>query len=392
MKKGMLTYFKHLLITIVLVLIVLITLAYEYGGALKYDGDEATMNWDGEGPHIFYENDSVLSVNYIRGNKTDGFSVSKQNYSIGSAITAKCFYPLDSTSFNFSIRTNFSIPKTVYSDGSDIVAISDLEGNYKAFRDFLIHSKVIDSKLNWIFGKGHLVLVGDLVDRGFFSTQLLWFIYKLELEASQQGGFVHLIIGNHELKNMQGNFVSASPKYFHIASIMEKQQYELYGENSMLGKWLASKNAMEVINGNLFIHGGIHPDLVDIKMSLDEVNQVIRNNYRRAYRPEAGKETEQLILSSKKGICWYRGYFKDDLTQEEVEKGLNHFNVKSVIVGHNIQRKIQALYEGKVIAIDVMHPADNYKYFPPRSSEGLRISGEKYSRVLDNGEMERLKW
>ena len=78
--------------------------------------------------------------------------------------------------------------------------------------------------LNWTFGNGHLVLVGDFVDRGFSTTQVLWFIYKLEQEAEKQGGYVHYILGNHELKNMQGNYESASLKYFHVAAILEKQQ------------------------------------------------------------------------------------------------------------------------------------------------------------------------
>ena len=57
------------------------------------------------------------------------------------------------------------------------------------------------------------------------------------------------------LKNMQGNYESASLKYFHVAEILEKQQNELYDSNSFIGKWMASKNTLELINGNLFVHG-----------------------------------------------------------------------------------------------------------------------------------------
>ena len=47
----------------------------------------------------------------------------------------------------------------------------------------------------------------------------------------------------------------------------------------------------------------------------------------------------ELLISNKKGICWYRGYFRNDLTQEQVDAGLNKFNAKSIVVGHTLQFK-----------------------------------------------------
>ncbi|RIV37322.1 hypothetical protein D2V08_01345, partial [Flagellimonas lutimaris] len=84
--------------------------------------------------------------------------------------------------------TDINRPLDTYDDNGRILAISDLESGYRAFRDFLINNKVIDQDLNWIFDDGHLVLVGDFVDRGFSTTQVLWFIYKLEQDAEKKGG------------------------------------------------------------------------------------------------------------------------------------------------------------------------------------------------------------
>ena len=265
-----------------------------------------------------------------------------------------------------------------------------IESGFKTFRDFLIANKVINEKLNWTFANGHLVLLGDFVDRDFSTTQVLWFIYKLEQEAKEKGGTVHFILGNHELKNMQGNFESTSPKYYHVASILKKQQTELYGTNSFLGKWMSSKNTIEKINGILFTHGGIHPDLADYKINLDEVNQIIRSNYYKPYCPNPQKNIEQLLISSHKGIAWYRGYFKDDLTQEDVERGLNKFDANSIVVGHTLQSKINTQFNGKVIGIDVKHPKDYSKSIPNQKSEGLLIENNQYYRVLHNGEKKEL--
>lgn len=390
MKKRIARYLKHILSTILLLGSIAVPFGLYHGAALHYGDHPLLYNIGNEGPYVFYKNDSILNVNYLKGNRDDGFYVDKKEYSINSEVSISSYFQLDSTSFDFKINPDIKIPKSTYLDGNPILAVSDIEGSYKAFRDFLINSNVIDTNLNWTFGKGHLVLVGDFVDRGWSVTQVLWFIYKLEQEAEEKGGFVHFIIGNHELKNMQGNYKSAADKYLAASNILGKFQSELYNSNSFLGKWMSSKNSIEKINGNLFAHGGIHPDVAASKLGLDEINQLIRNNYYKPYYPKTEKTTESLLTSNKTGICWYRGYFKEDLSQEEVEKGLNKFNAKSIVVGHTLQSKVNRQYNGKVIGIDVKHPKDYQKYWPKGESEGLLIEGNNYYRVFLNGEKKEI--
>jgi len=390
MKKRILRYLKHILSTIIILGVCAVVFGLYHGASLHYADHPLMYNISNEGPYVFYKNDSVLNVNYVKGNKKDGFYVNKKEYPINSEISTISYFQIDSTSFEFKIKSNINIPKTAYNDGNPIVAVSDIEGGYKTFRDFLINSKVIDTNLNWTFGKGHLVLVGDFVDRGWSVTQVLWFIYKLEQDATEQGGFVHFIIGNHELKNMQGNYRASAEKYLGVANILGKIQSELYNPNSFLGKWLSSKNALELINGNLFAHGGIHPDVAASKVSLDEINAIIRANYYIPYYPKKKKTIKQLLTSTKTGICWYRGYFKDDLTQEQINLGLNKFKAKSIIVGHTLQSKINKVYNGKVIGIDVHHPKDYHKNWPSGKSEGLLIENNKYYRMFANGKKEEI--
>jgi hypothetical protein len=87
---------------------------------------------------------------------------------------------------------------------------------------------------------------------------------------------------------------------------------------------------------------------------------------------------------------WYRGYFRDDLTQDDVNKGLRKFHAQKVIVGHTIQSEVNWSFEEKVIGIDVKHPKDYYQYFPQRKSQGLLIEGANYYRVFDDGSKELL--
>jgi len=390
MKKHALRYFKHISITFLCLALIAIIFGLYHDASLSYDHNTQKMNWHNDGPYLFYENDSVISLNYIKGNKEDGYYVEKKEHPITNSIPARCYFSLDSTNFDFTINTKFKIPKTIYNDHNKIIAISDIESGYKAFRDFLISAKVIDQQLNWIFNKGHLVLVGDFVDRGYSTTQVLWFIYKLEQDAKSKGGNVHFIIGNHELKNMYGDYSASSPKYIYIASMLGKTQANLYDTNSILGKWLSSKNSIELINGVLFTHGGLHPNIVNTNLSLKEINQFIKTHYYQANYSKAHKGKNDFLVSSKNGICWYRGYFKENLSQKIIEAGLSKFNAKAIVVGHTLQSKVKTFFNKKVIGIDVKHPKDYHKNWPNQNSEGLLIENNLYYRIFNKGKIEKL--
>lgn len=390
MKTTIVTYFKHLGFTILILLLILIPIGISEGAQLSYGHDPLSLNLDGEGPYAFFKNDSMITVKYIKGDKEHGFYLNEKEYPIHDTIPSEIYFPLDATSFNVSIRPNFESPKSIYNDNNKILAISDIESGFKTFRDFLIKNNVIDTTLNWTFGKNHLVLLGDFVDRGFSTTQVLWFIYKLEQEAKIQGGKVHFILGNHELKNMYGDYQAASLKYTFVASMIGKTQADLYSKNSVLGKWLSSKNVIESINGNIFVHGGLHPKIADLDMSIPQINSYIRSTYYHAPYPKIHKDEKELLISSKTGVSWYRGYFKDDLSQEEIEQPLKKFQAQAVIVGHTLQFRVASFYENKVYGIDVKHPKDYHKNWPSYDSEGLLISNNEYFRVTADGKIKKL--
>ena len=47
-------------------------------------------------------------------------------------------------------------------------------------------------------------------------------------------------------------------------------------KNQELVKWMKSKNSIEKIGDLLFVHGGISPQLVKARFSIDEINKIIR--------------------------------------------------------------------------------------------------------------------
>ena len=105
----------------------------------------------------------------------------------------------------------------------------------------LQNNGVIDKDFNWTFGNGHLVLTGDFVDRGEQVTEVLWLIYALEDKAKEAGGYVHYVLGNHEIMNMSGDLRYLNKKYVDNAALLNAHFVTLYGENSELGRWLRTK-------------------------------------------------------------------------------------------------------------------------------------------------------
>lgn len=158
-----------------------------------------------------------------------------------------------------------------------------------------------------------------------------------------------------------------------------------------MGRWLESKNTIELINGNLFVHGGLSPELENVKLDIDKINQLIREYYYTPYFPQKNNKIKEILTSYQTSPYWYRGYYKDDLSQRDVENDLRIFNAQVVIVGHTVQSEVNRKYNGKVIGIDVKHPQDYYDYFPKRESEGLLIDNGKYYRVFANGEIKKLE-
>jgi hypothetical protein len=398
MMKLLWTNLKHFSITSFVLLCLALGLAVVFSIDIDYGDDRRAYKVGGEGPHVFFAGDQ-MQLNFIRGDGETGFYLEQRSLPLAAKVQTQVYFPLEDQHFALTIDGSspdrrpdgsFIPPPQRYQDGEAILAISDIESAYKTLRDFLQAHRVIDAKLNWTFGKGHLVLLGDMTDRGPSTTQVLWLIYQLEQAARAHGGTVHYILGNHEIKNLQGNFQAADKKYQFVATVLGKQQIDLYGENSLLGRWLASKNTAELINGKLFVHGGLHPKLATLNYSLEDLNHIVRAHYRTAYFPKKDAALSDLMLSTRDGPSWYRGYFEADLSQAEVERTLATFGASAVVVGHTPQRQVTSLFEAKVFAINVRQPRDYRGSIPPRSSEGLLIRDGQYFRLLDDGNAEAL--
>lgn len=63
-----------------------------------------------------------------------------------------------------------------------------------------------DEGLNWVGGAAHLVLCGDLVDRGPRDREVVDLVRRLQTQARLAGAEVHALLGNHEVMNLVRDF------------------------------------------------------------------------------------------------------------------------------------------------------------------------------------------
>ncbi len=387
MNERALKYFKYFFLSVFVLIVFFLIFSLIFNQAIKYGFDKTIpLQLDLEGPFIAFEGDSLAKIQYIRGNQKEGFELQTQFAKSDTLLQLPVYYPLDKSEFLVPVDFEFHDEAVIFPEVSKIFAVSDLEGNFKTFRNILLSNKVIDESLNWSFGEGHLVLLGDFVDKGFFVTQTLWFIYKLEQEAEKAGGKVHYILGNHEINNLQGYYRSTAQKYWYVNNVLGIKRNEFYNTESYLGRWLATKNVVEKIGSFVFVHGGLHPDFADHDLTLDQINQQVKSHYYTPYfNKKESDQTYHLLYSTKSAPSWYRGYFNKNLPQENIDRLLKKFDATQIIAGNTTLSKVSSHYQGKIIGIDVKSPQDHLNYFPYRRTEALLLEDGTWYRVNDNG-------
>ena len=201
---------------------------------------------------------------------------------------------------------------------SRLLAIGDIHGDYEALVAILQEAHIVDSEGNWVAGDTVLVQTGDLLDRGPQVRKIMDLLMTLEAGAEEQGGRVVVLLGNHEMMNLMGDWRDVSAEAYlgfvdedseqrrqdsyqdYVAllksrsSILETspvlseeserqwmevhplgffEYHEALGPQGHYGRWLRERPAIAQIADSVFLHGGIHPELESLK--LEEINRRI---------------------------------------------------------------------------------------------------------------------
>jgi hypothetical protein len=345
-----------------------------------------------------------------------------------------------------------------------VVAIGDVHGDFGDFVAILQRTGLIDKQNHWTGGKTTFVQVGDMLDRGPKPREVMYLMMALEKEAVQAGGRVVSLLGNHEIMNIMGDLRYVTPVNYasfadgnsekrqkaayeeyvkwrdsHASLLAELprpmelteaewmarhpvgfiEQREEFGPEGEYGVWLRGHAAVAEIEGIIFLHAGIHPDLAMTKP--DVMNHKIQDEIKEFDATKQYLQNEKLILpffnlqeitnvvqaevvAEQKshvpanaarqarileflkfqdwlsvrvdGPLWFRGY--DHWSEEEgtpqVSKLLEAYKATHFVVGHTPQKggRIQLHVGNKVFLIDTGMLSS---YYPGGRASALEICG-----------------
>ena len=203
-----------------------------------------------------------------------------------------------------------------FTDVERVVAVSDPHGAHAAFVRTLVAAEIIDTDENWSGGNAHLVITGDLLDRGAESRAIMDLVMQLESQSIAAGGMVHLTLGNHEVMNLVGDlrYVAAGEyaafasdesveerengyQAFRAAALLTSTQPPTeealraefdrtrppgffahrreFSSEGVYGRWLLEKPLIVVVNETAFVHGGLSPLVAE--MGLEGLNDTMRS-------------------------------------------------------------------------------------------------------------------
>jgi hypothetical protein len=195
-----------------------------------------------------------------------------------------------------------------------IVAIGDVHGSYDKFITLLKGTGLVDESLSWTGGETHLVMVGDLVDRGKNDRGVVELVMRLQNESSSAGGYVHALLGNHDVmvlvhdlryvhkKSYEDFATDENPEErdkawkgwksaYSIGGIGEDKLRAVFDETfppgffaflklfdleGTFGAWSLTRPTVIKINGIVFVHGGLTEEVASL--GIDEINSRIKKN------------------------------------------------------------------------------------------------------------------
>ena len=317
-----------------------------------------------DGPYISWKNSDRIKAFYLVHdsvrNHTDKI---KKQFKAESVPFQMPGFAYDTISYTIN-RKHTATPSR-FSNVDKLLVIGDIHGGYDSLVLFLKKNRIIDNRLNWTFGDGHIVFLGDIFDRGDKVTESLWLIYQLEHQAPESGGAVHYLLGNHEVLVLMKDHRFITDKYYYLCKKLQLTYGHLFAKNTVLGDWIRTKNSIIIIDDKLFVHAGISSDIIRLELTPDELNERIRYflKYPERNRKYGLQMREKLM--GMRGPFWYRGFIETEdyyppFSEKDLQKVLSEYNVSSVYIGHTNVDTISSLYNNRIYMLDV--PFYNYGY------------------------------
>ena len=257
-----------------------------------------------------------------------------------------------------------------------VVVFGDVHGAYHELVPLLQQTGVIDASLHWSGGMTHLVSLGDLLDRGPDSRAVMDLLMRLEGEALQAGGRVHLVLGNHEAMNLTGDLryvsdaeyaafadpstaisagattaTAADPASAPPSPPGYAQHRQAFSAAGRYGAWLLEHPALIVINDTVYVHGGMPASIA--ALGLIDGNTRFSAELLEATTLQTATPGD---LLSDAGPLWYRGTARCHvlIERDRLRHSLDRLSVRRVVIGHTPtpMLRVQSRFSGDVVMID----------------------------------------
>src|SRR5690242_646959 len=107
-----------------------------------------------DGPYVLYKND-LIHVKFIM-DEHGARKVQSDSFPLSQKSTVTFNVPTDQAEKNFSVQLKASLENepAEFPAPEKMFILSDIEGNFAAFRKLLQVGGVIDTEYNWTFGNG----------------------------------------------------------------------------------------------------------------------------------------------------------------------------------------------------------------------------------------------
>lgn len=329
----------------------------------------------GDGPYVFHAPGNRLDALWVCRGKVVRSSLPARD---GTLIRPRCGYP-----HALAIPARIAGGETPLPAGARIIAVSDIHGQYALLVRLLRANGVIDGQDRWNAGRDHLVVAGDVFDRGEDVIETLWLLFQLQQQARAAGGAVHFLLGNHETMALYG-----STHYVHTALIDNAhrlgRKYEaLYAADSVLGQWLRTRPVLLRLGDTLFVHGGISPANLELAVAAAATNAAYQHSLGTPRKQVEADPALAPLYDHKASPIWYRGYFDGQLDTPAVRELAAKLGIARIVVGHTTVGEVASFHDGRVIAID-----GGLKH--GKTGQLLFIEGDRLSRGLLDGRREAL--
>lgn len=232
----------------------------------------------------------------------------------------------------------YRIPRAIHKSVERIVVLGDIHGDWQALYRSLLVARLIDIHHRWVGEQAHLVQIGDMVDRGGRSTnhgdekseqKIIQFLVNLKNQAQKKGGDVHIMIGNHELMNVMGDFRYVSPMGMNDFNGLREESFKPGGVTSTLLACNAS--SIVKIGKWVFAHAGIVPEISG-KFSIEQINTTIRDFLLGNIKIDKSHEVMD--------VFWNRDFSLGNPSTKQcsrLRKSLKNLDAQHMAVGHTIQ-------------------------------------------------------